>query len=405
MKFIKRLFKILFRIALGIVGIIVLTLFSFWIELKFSKTLPEPTGKYQVGRVSLHLTDTSRLDSLSPPPYSNRELLLWIWYPANKSNSSLTVDYIPKEWSEALNEKRGVVLSSLFARDASKIHVHSLQDAGISKEEKNFPILLMKSGIGTMATDYSSIAEALASHGYIVVGSDAPYSTWLLRFPDGRIISRTSEGNPGETATFSEGGNRTLNRLVQIWSDDTHFILNQLEQMNNVDSSNQFFGKLNLNSVGVFGHSFGGATAAEFCLNDSRCKAGADMDGAPFGTVIEKGLNKPFMFLLADHRNENDPLSVGIKSNIEKIYNSLPLENRYWIYLEGAQHFNFSDMPFQREYLVSRLSGATGSIGSKHGIEVISSCLLSFFDKYLKGQTSADMKDLSKQHSEIIFAK
>lgn len=403
MKQIKRIIKILFRIALLGIAVLVLTLLSFWIELKCSITLPKPTGKYQVGRVSLHLVDTSRIDSLSPQPFSKRELLVWIWYPANKSNSSSTVDYIPKEWSEALNEKRGVVLSSLFARDAAKIHSHSLADVKVSDDKSKFPVLLMKSGIGTMATDYSSIAEELASHGYIVVGSDAPYSTWLLRFPDGRIISRTSEGNPGETATFSESGNRTLNHLVQIWSDDTHFILNQLEQMNNKDSSNQFFGKLNLNSVGVFGHSFGGATAAEFCLNDSRCKAGADMDGAPFGTVIEKGLNKPFMFLLADHRNESDPVSVGIKSNIEKIYNSLPLENRYWIYLAGAQHFNFSDMPFQREYLVSRLSGATGSIGSKHGIEVISSSLLSFFDKYLKGQTSTDMKDLSKKYPEVNF--
>jgi predicted dienelactone hydrolase len=312
---------------------------------------------------------------------------------------------MPKEWSEALNEKRGVVLSSLFARDASKIHVHSLQDVKISDEQKNFPVLLMKSGIGTMATDYTSIAEELASHGYIVVGSDAPYSTWLVRFPDGRLISRTSEGNPGETATISEGNNRTLNRLVQIWSEDTHFILDQLEQLNNVDSTSQFFGKMNLLSVGIFGHSFGGATSAQFCLNDARCKAGVDMDGAPFGTVIEKGLNKPFMFLLADHRGETDPVSVSIKSNIEKIYNTLPTANRYWIYLEGAQHFNFSDMPFQREYLVSRLSGATGSIGSKHGIEVISSCLLSFFDKYLKGAISTEIKDLNKQHPEIIFAK
>lgn len=401
MKFLKRLLKIFSRTVLVFVGVILLALISFWIELKISITLPTPTGKYHVGRVSLHLTDTSRLDSLSPQPFSKRELLLWIWYPANKSNSSSTVDYIPREWSEALNEKRGVVLSSLFARDASKIHVHSLQDARISNEEKNFPILLMKSGIGTMATDYSGIAEELASHGYIVVGSDAPYSTWLLRFPDGRIISRTSEGNPGETATFSEGGNRILSRLVQIWSDDTHFILNQLEQMNNVDSSNQFFERLNLNSVGVFGHSFGGATAAQFCLNDPRCKAGVDMDGAPYGTVIKTGLNKPFMFLLADHRIETDSVSIHIKSNIEAIYQS-EAENHYCIYIEGAQHFNFSDLPFQKEFFISKLSGATGSIGSRHGMEIISSCLQAFFDEHLKGSPKS-IRDLSMKFPEIII--
>ena len=404
MKFLKRLIKIFFRTVYVIVGIILLLLFSFWIELKINKTLPNPTGKYQVGRMSFHLTDTARLDSLSPKPFSKRELMVWIWYPSDQPNSTLTVDYIPKAWSEALNEKRGFLMSALFARDASKIHAHSFQDAKISHEQTNYPVLLMKSGIGTMATDYTSIAEELASHGYIVVGSDAPYSTWLLRFPDGRLISRTSEGNPGETATISGGSNRILDRLVQIWSDDAHFVLNYLEQINTSDSSSQFFKKLNLNSVGVFGHSFGGATAAQFCLNDPRCKAGVDMDGAPYGTVIKSGLNKPFMFLLADHSNETDSVSVHIKSSIAEIYHSRP-ENHFWIYLDGAQHFNFSDLPFQKELLISRLSGAVGLIGDKHGLEIISSCLLSFFDEYLKGQSSTKIKDLNRQYPEIKFAK
>ena len=105
MKFLRRLIKVLSRIALVVVGIIVLTLLSFWIELKISKTLPTPTGKYQVGRMSLHLTDTTRLDSLSAQLLSKRELIVWIWYPAVKANSSSTVDYIPKEWSEVLREK------------------------------------------------------------------------------------------------------------------------------------------------------------------------------------------------------------------------------------------------------------------------------------------------------------
>ena len=404
MKFFKRIFKILFRTSFVVVGIILLMLISFGIELKVNKTLPALTGKYQVGRINLHLTDTSRLDSLSPQPFSKRELMIWIWYPASLSHSSSSVEYIPGEWSEALNKKRGALMNLLFARDASRIHAHSFQDAKISDDQINYPVLLMKSGIGTMATDYTTIAEELASQGYIVVGSDAPYSTWLLRFPDGRLISRTSDGNPGEAATISGGSQRTLNRLVQIWSEDAHFVLDYLEQLNTVDSSNPFFNKLNLNSVGVFGHSFGGATAAQFCLNDPRCKAGVDLDGAPYGTVIKSGLNKPFMFLLADHRSETDSVSEDIKSNIDQIYHSLP-ENHYWVYLEGAQHFNFSDLPFQKEFLISRLSGATGSIGDKRGLRIISSCLLVFFDQYLKGHASTQIYELNKQFPEIKFEK
>ena len=99
MKFFKRIFKILFRTSFVVVGIILLMLISFGIELKVNKTLPALTGKYQVGRINLHLTDTSRLDSLSPQPFSERELMIWIWYPASLSHSSSSVEYIPGEWN------------------------------------------------------------------------------------------------------------------------------------------------------------------------------------------------------------------------------------------------------------------------------------------------------------------
>ena len=60
---------------------------------------------------------------------------------------------------------------------------------------------------------------------------------------------------------------------------------------------------MNLQSVGVFGHSFGGAAAAEICHLDDRFKAGIDLDGDPYGDVIKTGLNQPFMFILSEPTN------------------------------------------------------------------------------------------------------
>ena len=263
-------------------------------------------------------------------------------------------------------------------------------------------MVLLRSAIGTLATDYTTFAEELASHGYIVVGSDAPYSTWLMRFPDGRLVDRTHAGNPGEAAELSQQTERILERLVRIWSADARFILDRLEELNSTDTLSRFHGRSDLGSVGVMGHSFGGATAAQFCVDDPRCKAGVDMDGAPYGTVVQDGLTKPFMFLLADHAEEMDPTSMRIKSRIAAIYNSLPA-SRSWIYLEGAQHFNFSDLPFQKEVFSSRLFGFTGSIGDRRVMEVISSCLLAFFDEQLKGGAHG-MEDLGERYPEIGFA-
>ena len=88
------------------------------------------------------------------------------------------------------------------------------------------------------------------------------------------------------------------------------------------DASGRFTGRLDMTRVGIFGHSFGGATAAQFCHEDSRCKAGIDVDGAPHGSVIQAGIRQPFMFLLSDHGHSSDPESRQIEADIQSIYRS-----------------------------------------------------------------------------------
>ncbi|MEI0739748.1 hypothetical protein VQ056_29130 [Paenibacillus sp. JTLBN-2024] len=49
-----------------------------------------------------------------------------------------------------------------------------------------------------------------------------------------------------------------------------------------------FSGRLDLNKVGMFGHSFGGATAAQMLLADGRVKAALNMDGTLYGKPCRK---------------------------------------------------------------------------------------------------------------------
>ena len=129
----------------------------------------------------------------------------------------------------------------------------------------------MRSGVGALATDYTTIAEDLASQGYVVVGADAPYTTTVVAFPDGRVIHKTPQGSPG-------GQEISANKVINLWSSDTRFILDKLTYLNEKDPSGIFKGKLDMQAVGIVGHSFGGATAAEACRDDPRFKAGIDMD-------------------------------------------------------------------------------------------------------------------------------
>jgi pimeloyl-ACP methyl ester carboxylesterase len=201
----------------------------------------------------------------------------------------------------AIQRGRPALITNLLTRDLSKVQTHSSPDSDVSSRQRSFPVVIMRAGASAEVANYSTLAEDLASHGYIVVGFDAPYRTGRVVFPDGRVIARSPENDP----ELCSGGKRQepcANRLLAGWSADIAFVLDRLGQLNLSDSSGRFTGRLDMTHIGVFGHSFGGATAALFCHEDSRCKAGLDIDGAPHGSVIQAGIDRPFMSLLTSNR-------------------------------------------------------------------------------------------------------
>jgi len=54
----------------------------------------------------------------------------------------------------------------------------------------------------------------------------------------------------------------------------------------------------------------GGRQPRCFAIEDSRCKAGIDVDGAPHGSAFKQDRSAVFMFLLSDHIHESDPRPV-----------------------------------------------------------------------------------------------
>jgi predicted dienelactone hydrolase len=263
----------------------------------------------------------------------------------------------------------------------------------------------MRAGASAGVVGYSTLAEDLASHGYVVVGFDAPYRTSVVVFPDGRVMRRTPENDP-ELCVEKEQGQQApcVSKLLTAWTADIAFVLDRLQRLNSSGASGKFTGRLDLTRVGVFGHSFGGATAAQFCRDDSRCKAGIDVDGQPFGSVIQAGLHQPFMFLLSDHGNASDPVSRQILANIQSIYDRLPPDARLRIAIRGANHFTFSDDgALLKSGIVRRTLRMLGMLGidGRRQLAVTAFCLHSFFDACLKGASASWPKISSPLYPEI----
>ncbi len=185
------------------------------------------------------------------------------------------------------------------------------------------------------------------------------------------------------SATLTEA-HRILGNLIQVWAADDRFVLDRVTQLNSADPDRRFTGRLNLNAVGVLGHSFGGATAAQFCHLDERCKAGVDLDGYPYGTVIQEGLHQPFLFVWSEVSDMHDPAWQQAMQDTEAIFQGLP-PGSLQITINQTRHFNFSDYAVEFEPII-RLVGGLGSIDGAYGLQITSIYVRAFFDDTLRRQ-------------------
>jgi predicted dienelactone hydrolase len=368
--------------------VILLFLTVLWLEHNTTLELPAPTGPYAVGRLVTTWVDTGRADPFAPTQGERRELLVWIWYPAVRTERSTPADYLPRFWQEAPDEQGSWFLSTFLWRNPTKVRVHSFENAEVSSELAKLPVVVFRSGIGAAAVDYTTVTEDLASHGYIVVSADAPYSTWSMVMPDGRVIHKTDRGNPGDAPISETERSRLLDQLLDVWVADTRFMLDQLVRLNVDALSQKFFGRINLDATGIAGHSFGGATAAQVCHVDERCRAGIDLDGALRGSVAPEGVGRPFLFLLSDHAEASTPADDEISDAIHSAARRDP-EGSLIVTLVGGNHFSFSDAPLiqsriLRSILVS-LGGPGGGLDPRTGLTSTARYVREFFDVHLRG--------------------
>jgi dienelactone hydrolase len=390
---------------LGVLGIAV-SLGTLWLEHRTEVTLPTPTGSFTVGRALYAWTDGGRPDTLAPVPGAKRELVVWIWYPSAAGPSGEVADeYLPARWREEIERASGGLIAHFLTRDRSRVHGHSARNPEMSPLQPAYPVVILRAGASAEVANYTTLAEDLASHGYVVVGFDAPYRTHAVVFPDGRAMYRTPENDPERCLEMGVPEREAcVSRLLSAWTADIAFVLDRLEGLTASDAAGRFAGRLDMTRVGLLGHSFGGATAAQFCHDDSRCKAGIDLDGAPFGSVVREGLHRPFMFVLSEQIHSSDPETREVLANVQSIYDRLPRDGRLRVAIRGANHFLFSDDgALLKSHIVTGTLRRLGILGidGRRQLAVTAYCAHSFFDTYLKGASVSPLAIASPLYPEL----
>ncbi|MGW1345215.1 alpha/beta hydrolase [Kribbella sp. NPDC002412] len=223
--------------------------------------LPAPTGGFLVGTTSMALVDRDRAD-----PWNGagvRELMTTVFYPAADVRGCRRA---PQLTPAAAAVFKGLDAGLLHPElptsgvdwGATMTHAY----VGARPLPARRPVLLYSPGGADPRTIGTSVAEDLASHGYVVVTIDHPGEASEVEFPDGRL--RTIEVPP-EVQT-----DPVLSRtMMSTRFADVEFVLGQLSSLGV---------PVDLRRVGIYGHSAGGATAA-VSLDDPRIRAAVNLEG------------------------------------------------------------------------------------------------------------------------------
>jgi hypothetical protein len=344
--------------------------------------LPAPTGPYKVGTQIRHIVDGSRQDRFSDNPDGSRELVVQFWYPAAPSMCNLM-------W--APYRDRGI--TTLRDAHLALVKSHSMLGARLSQTVSGFPVLLYTPSWSGIRTECTVQVEELASHGYVVVGIDHPYSSRIVAFPDGRIAHRKFSGNEDYSSEAAvEEFVKTADQQVELRAQDARFVLDTLEHLNRSDPDGLLTGNLDLDRVGIFGFSLGGGTAAQACWLDRRFRVGLNMGGMVAGESAKQGTFAPFFFMF-EGLYESFPYNSGAdissfgarkrrdiefaRKQFEQMKKSLSKFGGYWTVIDGIRHMDFCDSPF-----FSPLR--RGSANPARVARIISRYALAFFNKHLR---------------------
>ena len=350
-------------------------------------SLPTLLGPNLVGTVAFEVVDYNRLDPYAPTPQP-RDLMISVFYPVQHVRRySLAPVYTPKYAAY-----RDAIVG-LAPGSAATIVSQAYKGAYLHTSSSSLPSLIFFSpGYAGSRQDYTAAMSNLASHGYIVVGLDHPYDTGFIDYPDGRNTTGINLLESEESITAA-----TLNRVK-----DAQFVLNALTTNNTIAQKIPgVHGKIKQPKVGFFGHSLGGATAANAMFADSRFDCGVNMDGTIHGPVVEGGLSKPVMFMNTElHNRTSDPSWATLWDKLSGFRLELTVIN--------STHISFNDQAYLYDELraiggIPDLGDLFGTVGGKRILEIEYAYLSAFFDKCLLNQKEPLLEGPSAKYPEVVF--
>jgi predicted dienelactone hydrolase len=335
---------------------------------------PPPGGSNDVGTRDVYLLDTRRAD-----PYvansAMRELRVRFWYPAAEGTSCVRAAYLSPQVRSYVSTLLGVTFP--------EVSTHSCRDAPMSSGPH--PVVVLTHGFTGTSTDYTFIAEDLASRGYVVASVDHTHEATAVEFPDGRV-EKSVLGSHLTNDWHSDAG--TLGFAVAVRLADLRFVLDELERLN-ARRDSHFAGRLDLSRIALAGHSLGGLTTLRALESEPRFKAGIVLDGV-MPPHFAKPIEQPVLSMVAGRErwNEDDC----------RLWDALQ-GPRLAVNFPGAEHIALSDA-------VWLLDGAvhTGTANTAQAVTAIREYVAGFLDGTLRERGPGSWSTSSAHYPGAVVA-
>jgi len=339
--------------------------------------MPMPSGRYEIGTATYDFKETGIKEIYGDASGTDRRIKVQVWYPASRTEGLERTPWLA-DGRVVARVLASEMKAPIFILDHTKdVLSHAFEGAQMSTAVETFPVIILSHGWSGFRNLHSDLAEMLASNGYIVLGIDHTFGSQVTVFKDGTIETLDHGALPDRESTYSFLDYAKV--LESTFADDVTYVLNQLYGFNDGLFGSLFKERLNLDKVGLLGHSTGGGADVIVAISDARIKAILGMDAwvEPIQDgLIMKGLKIPALFL----RSEEWETGYNNANLTKLIDNSRTGTVLYQI--DGTTHIDFT-----MAYMYSRLTryiGYTGEVDRKTMDKIHNRIVIDFFDKALK---------------------
>ena len=300
-----------------------------------SSLVPAPSGRFPVG---------VRTVADVAPDATTR-----LWYPAKRASGQGTPAYVDGASAAEL----GVTTSQL-----ARLQPQASVDAAPAPTTGARPAVVVMPGWGLPMAVSTTLAQDLASHGYVVVAIDPTPGT------------ENGDAMPADPANPAR-------RLDQVAAGIDFATGKEIRKL---------AGPIDPARIAVGGHSIAGAVAYQVAITDRRVRAVFDLDGWLHGSALTTPVPVPALMINAS----------GLEPNTLAIIARTP--NAVTVKLVGATHGDVTDLPCIAPALGSMASALDlGTIGCT-GTTTASALVRRFLDTVLRhGATTSSASQLGSK--------